>query len=339
MYKGFILIYFVSNFLCAQKTVKTYYDQKKTKTLEIFQSDKKGNKNGSFKYFNEDGTLRNEGVFKSGKKDGIFIEYIIFPNYNGKLQIKSTESYFNNVREGIAVYYDYDEDLGLYEVKKGSYKNDKEDGIWTKIIPFKKIFSQVDYDNIKSISAFKNSMGAKINSNYENGIELVPEEKQEVWYYPSNKVYHTFNLHNGKPTGADVYLFPDGKLWATAIFDDSGKNISSESYYYSGKLKQKEVIEPYFYEGYNEDGSPNTVTAVKINEAIARKINAAKLDQAVIEANKMANGLQAMIYLEKAIEQYNEWKKNTFNFSSVVPEELQAAQNTLENLKRPKKSP
>ena len=322
-----------------KKTVTTYYDQKQTKKKEVFIADSKGIKNGDYKNFNEAGELISEGIFKLGKKNGMFIEYTKFPNYTGKPQLKSKITYTNDVKEGSAVFYEYDNDLAVYESKKGNFKNDREEGVWIKIAPFYKVFNSMDYETIKKIQAFNNSMGVKVNSKYKNGEEIMLEGKEVIYYYPSNKIYHSYNFRNGKLTGSDIYLFPDGKAWSKTVYNDSSKYLSSESFYYNGKLKAKEIMTPYSYEGYNEDGAPNTVMAVKNNEEMARKTKAEELNKVVAEAMKIANegkSLQAMDMLEAQIKLYIEWKRLTFNYSSTDPDELINAKAVLDKIKNPK---
>ncbi len=338
MFKYLIIFCYVSS-LFSQKTFISYYDPKKENKKEVFETDKKGIKNGNYRYYNEAGEVKREGTYKFGKKYGAFTEYTKFAN-SAKMQPQYKELYVDDVRQGLAISYNYDADIGVYESKKGNYKNDKEEGVWTQITPFSKIFTPMDYENCKVIAAFKNSLGVKSISTFSSGVEIVPEGKQEVYYYPSGKLYHSYTLLNGKPTGKDIYLYPDGKAWSTTIFDTNNKYLSSESYYYNGKLKQKEIMEPYFYEGYNEDGSQNKVMGVKMNESTARKLNAEKLNAIVAEAKVMASegkSLQAMTHLENGIKQYLEWKQNTFNYGAVTPEELQTAQEVLEKIKQPKK--
>lgn len=323
----------------SQKTFISYYNNDKNKKREVFETDKKGIKNGTYKYYNQSGDLIEEGTYKAGKKYGVYSEFTRFPNSN-KMQLKLKELYIDDTKSGSATYYSYDADIGVYETKKGNYKNDLKEGIWIVITPLVKVFNPVEFENFKNIPAFKNSLGAKANSTYNNGVEVMPEGKQEVFYYPSGKLYHSYTLKNGKLSGTDLYLFPDGKAWSTVIYDENNKYISSVAYYYSGQLKQKEISEPYSYEGYNEDGSQDKVMGVKNNEATARKNNAEKLNAILSEAKKMAadgNTLAAMAHLETGINQYIEWKKYTFNYSAVVPEELQTAQDLLDKLKNQKK--
>lgn len=333
--KKYILILIAStNFVMAQKPVTTYWDFKKTKKKEVFMTDANGSKNGNYKNFDEEGALRNEGNFQSGKKNGTFIEYTKFPNYAGKMQIKSKETYVGDIKEGPAVYFNYDADIGLYEVEKGNYKADHEDGVWTIIKPFTKIVSGEDFDYIKSIPAFKGSMAVKENVTYVNGEKQIPEGKQESFYYPSGKPYRTFTLKNGKYIGNDSYLYPDGKVWSTKTFDDNSKYLSVESYYYDGKLKMKEIKNPYSYEGYNPDGTPDANSLKVQKEISSKKAADDKLNQAIQDANKNSKDKldESIQNLNSAISNYKSWRDNTYTFVNQETAELKEAKSLLETL-------
>ncbi len=339
MKKYILLICFVGKFMVAQKTIVTYYDEKSGKKKEEYIVDDKGIKNGSYKNYNEAGELMEDGVFKLGKKNGVFTEYTKFPNFILKPQLKSKVTYVNDIKEGPAEYYDFDKDIAVHITKKGNYKQDKQDGVWTQVIPFSKIYTEIDYANLKTIPVFKNSMGVTLISSFKMGEDVIPTGKSFVNYYPSNKLYHSFKLINGKLAGEDIYLYPDGKLWDKKVYTDSGEYFSTEAYYYNGKIKQKEITKPYFYEGYDPDGAPNKVMSVKINENFARITNAEILNKAVSVANKLAkegNSLQAMSNLEKKIKDYIDWKNLTFNYSNTDPEELKEARLALEKIRTAK---
>jgi antitoxin component YwqK of YwqJK toxin-antitoxin module len=93
MKKLIALLCVLSNFAFGQKIVTTYYDWQKTKKKEVYQTDANGTRHGSYKNFDEQGAIRNEGVFKYGKKNGVFVEYTKFPNYAGAMQVKTKETY------------------------------------------------------------------------------------------------------------------------------------------------------------------------------------------------------------------------------------------------------
>lgn len=246
---------FLWNLGYAQTIMTTYYDWNKTKKKEVYQVDANGERNGSYKNYDEDGALRNSGNFKFGKRHGVFIEYTKFPNYAGTMQIKSKVNYVNDVMDGLGVSYEYDEFVGVYESWRGLYKNDVEDGKWANIRPFSKMFSGTDVDKFAKLPQFKNCMAIKDTVLYENGQEVKGITRHNEYYHPSNKIYRTL-LVDSTNTGTDTYFYPDGKIWSKKILKN-GRTVSSESFYPDGKLQSRESTNPEFYEGYNEDGTPD----------------------------------------------------------------------------------
>lgn len=286
----------------AQTSRTTYYDLAKTKKKEVYQVDANGSRHGSYKNYDEDGALRNEGSFNSGSKNGVFIEYTKFPNYVGKMQIRSKETYSNDLKEGAAVYYQFDADLGVYESYRGEYKGDKEIGQWVKIQPLTKLVTVDDYNYIKNLPAFKGSMGVRQIVEYRDGQEVMPEGKVEQQYFPSGKAYRSFEIKSGKYIGDNMFYYPDGKVWAVKRFDQNSKYLSFEKFYVTGQVQLKEIIEPYSYEGYNEDGAPDRATlqarATKEKEQ-AKMIEKAYLDSAVtaLKNDELEKGIR---YYDKA---------------------------------------
>jgi antitoxin component YwqK of YwqJK toxin-antitoxin module len=239
----------------AQTLKTTYYDWNKTKKMEVYQVDANGERNGTYKNYDEDGALRNTGNFKSGKRHGTFIEYVKFPNYAGTMQIKSKVTYVNDVLEGLAIYYAYDEFLGVYESFRGYFKNDKEQGKWARVRPFSKMFSGADVEKYSKLPMFKNCMALKDTVLYDQGSVVKKIASLKVLYYPSNKIYRSLEI-DSTYTGTDNYFYPDGKVWSKKIVKND-RMVSMESFYPNGKLQSRETANPEFYEGYNEDGTPD----------------------------------------------------------------------------------
>ena len=327
-----LVLCLLSNLAFGQKVVTTYYDWQKTKKKEVYETDANGTRHGNYKNFDEQGAVRNEGTFKFGKKDGLFIEYTKFPNYAGTMQVKSKETYVNDLKEGAAVYYNYDENLKVYEIQKGNYKQDAEEGDWIIITPFTRILSSQDYEYIKAIPAFKNSMAVKGIITYNQG-EKVKIDPQET-YYPSNKVYRRNAIDNSMQTGVDTYYYPDGGIWSKSTLENN-KRISLESYYHNGKLKIREVMNPYSYEGYNLDGTPDnimvrTLDAEKRN-AEDKKQSLEGLVKSISDANQyveQGNYEDAIDHLQSQVNRKSEILEGT--------EELKMAVEMLDGLKKQK---
>lgn len=219
MKKHVLLFCLFSNFIFAQKTITTFYDKQKLKKDEVYQVDANGTMNGSYKHFDEEGALRNEGTFKLGKKNGVFIEYTKFPNYAGKMQIKSKETYVNDMKEGPAAYYKYSKELGVYPYEAGNYVGNKESGTWTKIWLLTDNISATSYEEreakvneVLKNPLYKNSFGVQNSQKYQNGEKVkYTDTTVNAFYYPSLKVYSTTIWKDGKIESTQYFL-PDGKL-------------------------------------------------------------------------------------------------------------------------------
>ncbi len=290
----------------AQTTKTTYYDLKKTKKKEVYQTDANGTVNGSYKNYDEDGAIANEGTFKFGKKNGAFIEYTKYANYAGKMQIKSKETYVNDLKEGPATYYMYRDELGVYELQTGIYSQNKEEGVWAKIYPVTDNISAPTYEEkqkmvneIVNNAIYKNSMGIK-----------------------SFKKYQAGQVVNFNDTTVNEYYFPSGKIYSTITWKD-GKKESEKYFYPDGKSK---------ISGYSYDGTPDFYTQKALDmekkDNDTRKVAADKLNQAVVDANKdvssgnFEEGLKKMNF---AINNYIQWRDNTYTFAKKETEELKAA--------------
>jgi len=81
---------------------------------------KKGQKNGEWLSYYENGQLKLKGTFKHGKEEGLWEYY----HDNGKLELKGT--FKDGKEEGLWETHHYDD----YLTSKGAYKNGKRNGIW-----------------------------------------------------------------------------------------------------------------------------------------------------------------------------------------------------------------
>lgn len=336
--KTFLLLFCLgSNLAFGQRTLATYYDWQKTQKKEVYQVDANGERNGIYKNYDEDGALINEVMYKFGKMNGVWTVYTKFPNYKGVMQISSKETYVNDLKDGIAVYYRYDEDLGVYEIQRGNYKQDNKDGDWTVIGTLDKILTSDDFDYVKSLPVFKGSMALKSVITYDKGEKVVKasnNDKQETYYYPSNKIYYSTTIVDPTYTGEEFYYYPDGKIWSKKIVTNN-KRVSFESYYYNGNIKIKEIANPYSYEGYSADGTPDRAMATFSKEQEGRKTQAEQLNQVVGQAKEEANNGnadEAKNHLQNQINKYENWKGSTYSFSSTETEELKVAHELMEKL-------
>lgn len=240
-----------------QKTVTTFHDWQKTRKMEVYQSDANGVKNGSYKYYDEDGFLVKEGKYRNGSLNGVLTEYTKFPNYAGKPQTKSTETYANDVLNGFAAYYAYDEKLGVYALEKGRYTNGERDSTWTFIKPLSKMASGQEYEQMNSDPVYKGSLALKSAKRYTNGRES--DTLVTYSYHPSNKPYGVERYKDGKKVGEHRYFHPDGKLWRYRLYDQAGKCLEYVNYYRNGQVEYRELWnaekKKYDSESYRDDGT------------------------------------------------------------------------------------
>ncbi|MBK6834083.1 MAG: hypothetical protein IPG89_07335 [Bacteroidetes bacterium] len=349
-----ILIY--SDLIFAQKTLTTYYDINKKIKKEVYQVDVNGERHGSSKYYDEGGALIMEGFFQFGKQEGTCTKYTKFANYSGKMQIFSKDTYVKDVLNGASVHYSYSEDIGVYEDLKGSYKNDEAVGVWVQITPLDKYeIGEEEYEYIKSLPVFKGSMAVKkVGVNYHGTVNAPADGKFEIYYYPSNKLYYSCELKQGTCRGEGITFYPDGKVWRKNSYDENGKILISENYYYNGQLKSKKTIDSYV--GYNQDGSPDKFMieakerkefeqskAIKQSEQDKekRESEVEKLKLAIKRADEMSKNdgySNAINYLKENIYQYKNWMEDLPNGVSLPQdlEELKSAEVSLEKLKEQK---
>jgi antitoxin component YwqK of YwqJK toxin-antitoxin module len=289
MKKQLILFCLISNLIIAQKTVTTYYDRQKTKKMEVYQADANGTRNGNYKNYDEDGALRNECNFKSGNRSGICVEYAKFPNYAGKMQIKTSETFANDSKEGLAIYYRYNPDLGgVYEYQKGYYRNNKMEGIWTQITALTDDIATATYEQKEKL---------------QNEIRQNPLNKNSIGVKEPIKVVGGTQI-SFSDTTTKAYYFPSGKLRAITIWGKDGKIESNKLFYPDGKP---------IVEGYNYDGTPDADTQRAIDdkkiadekEAHNIKICKENLNQFAEEASKIMNG-KASEVIEKDYQLFRE---------------------------------
>ncbi|MBN1790863.1 MAG: toxin-antitoxin system YwqK family antitoxin [Bacteroidales bacterium] len=158
-----------------------------------------GKKEGEWKYFNMDGTIRSSGnysnnleqgtwkyyfgngkteqtgVFKNGRADGLWKWYYV----NGG--IKREEEYFEGKEEGVSIEYDT---LGNI-ITSGSYFDGQKEGEW--------IYQAGDYS--------------------EKGV-YIGDLKDGKWqaFYRDGKLKYEGNFVQGNPDGEHVFYYPNGQI-------------------------------------------------------------------------------------------------------------------------------
>lgn len=232
-----LLVILVSQALSAQKLITTYYDWNKTHIHEQYYVNSSGQKNGSYKEYNQQGILFYDYNFVNGMENGPCSEYFLS---GAKRYLRSTVTYKSGVFNGPAVYYD---DNGTPQ-QQGNNVNGKKEGKWTAIYPIDdpdlgKL--PLDCKYLKSILEYKNN-------------ELV-DGYVKVYYYPSGKLYREFYMKKGKDSGEGTSYYPNGNLKERNQMDSVKEYFTTkESYYSNGKLESFKEFGATW--GYTKDGYP-----------------------------------------------------------------------------------
>ncbi len=254
---AFVCIVFAST--NAQTLKKTFYDLNGTKPKEVYHVNAKGEKNGSYKSYFDDGLIGVEANYKNGSLDGAYKEYT---GYGGKSCLVKSATYKDGNANGAAVYYSSQECNVI--ASQGNLVNGKRNGIWTFFEETSKSFAE----GFKYMTYTQKVDG-----------DIVLEDSKIVYYHPSKKIFSEFKGN------VKVSYSPDGKVIGEETFNDkkelveekyfylngvvaennkyyveSGNKISeNSSWYENGKVKKKEGYSNgstlLYYEGYNVDGS------------------------------------------------------------------------------------
>ena len=213
--------------LCAtafsQQLLTTYYDYYKSRPMEQYYVNSAGEKNGTYKHYDEHGIIDKEYSFLNGFENGLCTEYITM---SGRRVLRSRCTYKQGVFNGPAVYYTAE---GIPE-QQGNFVNGKREGAWTVINLLQ------DEDNQHPKEGFKYAKGIL---EYRDG--QIIDQTVKAYYYPSGKIFREFYMKDGKESGEQTSYYPDGKLQTRNKLDAAKKNFTTkESYYLSGKLESFE---------------------------------------------------------------------------------------------------
>jgi antitoxin component YwqK of YwqJK toxin-antitoxin module len=181
----------------------TYYDIKQRTSYTI----KEGSRNGSYKKYDYDRSILEEGDFTNDKEDGLFTYY----SYNGELVKK--ENFTNGLLNGIATYYDENQKL-LGEMV---YKNGiPMDGTRVTSVFSSKNKITETYAERKLIKRISYDDNGKRVSNYADG-----KEKETIAYYgDTDKKRLSYTVNGSNLDGTVISYDREGKVQYEAIFDN-----------------------------------------------------------------------------------------------------------------------
>lgn len=213
---------------------------------QINRTDNFGFKQGNWKFFWENGALKEEGTYYNNKKHGFFKYYDQEGNFktvekwendnyiadapetkvlesktayhkNGKPSITAT--YYKGVPEGIRREYDTTGNvIGGYVYQKGWMKyegvtdlNGLRQGLWKEYYETGELRSIGKYSNSKMLGEWKflyPDQKVEIIGSYRNG----KKDGEWIWYYPDKSVLMTENWEDGEREGPFIEYDEKGNI-------------------------------------------------------------------------------------------------------------------------------
>ncbi len=225
--------------LAPDGTVITYMEYKKgflVSRERINRKDTKGLKQGRWKYFYDNNTVKLEGVFKDDRKNGYFKDY----DENGMLL--TVKKFVNDVEQveapeltSLKIKTDYYPSGNVKTV--ASYNGDVPEGV------------RREYDEQGKITA-----GYIFTKGAMTGEGIVDEEgiKEGEWreFYTDGTLRSVGTYSKGKPIGNWKYYFENGTLESEGKYTKSGALDGTWRWYFDdGKLRRLQS-----YIGGMEDG-------------------------------------------------------------------------------------
>jgi uncharacterized protein len=227
-------------------TVITFIEYKKGFIISresINRKDKNGLKQGRWKFFYENGLVREEGTYKDDRKNGYFKEY----NEEGNLL--TVFKYVDDVKQedapelaSLDIRTDYYPDGKIKTV--ASYKGETPEGV------------RREYSETGAIVA-----GYIFTHGAMTGQGIIDEEgiKDGPWkeFYTDGSKRSEGNYIKGKQVGPWKFFYPDGKTEEEGSYNKQGKPDGNWRWYYeSGNLWREQNyingLEDGLYTEYNE---------------------------------------------------------------------------------------
>jgi len=259
----------------------------------INRTDKFGLKQGIWKFFWENGTVKEEGTYQNDKKQGFFKYYDESGNLkyvekydhdnlikdvpetrqmdvktvyyaNGKPKITAT--YYKGVPEGIRREFNEEGRVikgyvfanGILKYEGITDEDGKRQGFWKEFYPAGELKSEGNYQDSKQQGIWKfyfENQKIEIEGAYHNG----KKEGSWFWYYPNGELLQEMNWNKGKLEGDFVEYNELGDITVKGKFVDGTEE--GEWFYWQGKAIEKGV----YYDGmriglwttkWREDGKP-----------------------------------------------------------------------------------
>ncbi len=258
--------------------IANYYHGILTKREYINRTDELGQKQGSWKFFWDNGNLQLEGHYVNDKKNGFFKEYDEKGNFiavvkfendiliedaketkqlekrtsyfpNGKIAITAT--YYNNIPDGIRREYDtlgniiqgYIFENGVLKFEGITDLSGKREGLWKEYYETGEVRSIGHYKNGNPINEWKfffPSQTIEIIGQYNFKGEKDGEWK---WFYPNKQILMLENYNDGELDGLFVEYDDKGEILSKGHFIEDLED--GDWYYKRGEMTEKGS----YYEG------------------------------------------------------------------------------------------
>jgi len=203
----------------------------------------KGEKEGDWKYYYDNGAVRSEGSYIHNKKTGVWKYYY----RNGKTE--QTGTYRNGKENGVWRWYYDDGSLRREE----EYFNGKEDGHYVEYDREGNVIAEGNYIDGERDGLWKINVGdEKEEGKYIVGL------REGVWklYYANGQLMYEGRFVQGNPEGKHKLYYPNGKL--------------KEERYFSNGLKEKT------WKKYDENG--NLIITITYKDDLEKRINGVKVN-------------------------------------------------------------
>ena len=242
----------------SQTLKRTYYDYYNRYKFEEYYVNAKGETHGKYKKYSEEGIVEEESNYKNGLLDGVQLKY---STYSGRQTLTFKKTFKDGLLNGPFVAYA----KGNIPIQSGNFMNDKKEGVWTFIDPYK------NYDLTDAEK--KGCEWYKSKFNYVDG-EVQWEGLIESFYYPSGKPHSTGTYKSGKKIGEHKVFFPNGKLYSHEFYEENGKDYWKKAWYANGQLQKFESFKngQVTYEGYDKEGNPDQVMQREMAQKEAKRI-------------------------------------------------------------------
>lgn len=186
----------------------------------INRRDSDGKPHGMWKWFYDNGSLKSEGSFKNGLKNGIFKYFDQAGN------LTAIEKYVDDIRQDSA------EEVARLELKRDYYPSGKVkvEATYKKGVP-EGIRREFDEDG-NVIESFTFSKGVMVAKGIISNEGLNEGSWKEL--YPNGMTKSEGIYHHGKRRGEWLFYYPDGALEQKGTYNEKGLPHGEWTWFYKG---------------------------------------------------------------------------------------------------------